>query len=46
MKADQEGFLSKYDHEQIIIVAVRYVDRLRYSKRFDYARDSVAVTDD
>ena len=46
MKADQVGFFSKHDHEQIIIVAVGYVDRVRYPKRFDYVRDGVAVTDD
>ena len=46
MKAEQVGFFSKHDHEQIIIVAVGYVDRLRYPKRFDYVRDGVAVTDD
>jgi len=46
MKADQVWFFSKHDHEQIIVVAIGYVDRFRYPKRFDYVRDGVAVTND
>ena len=46
MEADQVRFFSKHDHEQIIVVALGYVDRFRYPKRFDYVRNGVAVTDD
>ena len=46
METDQVWFFSKYDHEQIIVVARGYVDRFRYPKRFYYVLDGVAVTDD
>jgi len=46
MEPDQVWFFPKHDHEQIIVVAIGYVDRFRYPKRFDYVRDGVAVTDD
>lgn len=45
-EADQVWFFSKQDDEQIIVVAPGYADRFRYSKRFDYVRDGVAVAYD
>ena len=36
MEADQAWFFSKHDHEQIIVVAIGYVDRFRYPKRYEF----------
>jgi hypothetical protein len=46
METDQVWFFSQQDHEQVIVVAIGYVDRFRYPKRFDYVWDGVAVKDD